>query len=371
MYKDQDQISLRPSILAHLATLLFSLSPPDANPSPSAATLPTIIFRTPPSLTHSDGSSPLEPVRDDLLGLLPSATRALTCRLAALNALSALLRVPSFLSAQETEYCVSAINDVLVRPDGDEYYDAALDALVLVARAHPALLERLTFPTLFAALPVGAPQSDAELEAYRRALEALAALGVCHPALFELLAVRLEARLEALLALPAGAGGREGNGAALYAHHVLATLRAVLGEKVRRADADVPKYVERFVPGLLAMFMLPTTREEAGEEKTVAEDVRLLVDAGRVINLVLQRVDVECVALFLSFTTCSDLLLTKWTTAAGNRRSRRPSTTPFTVASSRRSWARQLPRRRAPSLLRLSRYVFKPSALLARPADAP
>ncbi|BGP41533.1 hypothetical protein JCM10450v2_005582 [Rhodotorula kratochvilovae] len=285
MYKDQDQINLRPSVLTHLATLLSSLSPADPDsPSPASAT-PAIIF-PPPALSHADGASPLEPFRDDLLSLLPSATRALTCRLPALTGLSALLRVPAFLSPQETEYAVSAMNDVLARPDGDEYYDAALDALVLVARSHPALLERLTLPALFDALPPAAP-NEAESEAYRRALEALAALCVCHDALFALLAEQLATRLEALLKLPAG----EERGSALYAHHLLGTLRAVLGEKVRRGDADVAGYVEAFVPRVLAMFVLPTLREEGA--KTVAEDVRLLVDAGRVVNLVVQRVDVE------------------------------------------------------------------------------
>lgn len=308
LYKDQDQITLRPSVLSHLATLLSSLSPPDESPSPSASTIPTILFPPPALLSHDSNSSspsPLEPFRDDLLSLLPSATRALTCRLAALSALSALLRVPHFLSGDELEYCVSAMNDVLALPlDGDEYYDAALDAVVLVAASHPALVERLVLPGLFAALPAGAPSSlsssshgaEADRDAYRRALEALAALAVCHPALFELVAVRLSARLEALVALPAdsdGGSASEGQAAALYAHHVLTTLRAVLGDKVRRGDADVPRYVERFVPGLLGMFLLPTTLE--GRGKTVAEDVRLLVDAGRVVNLVLQRVDVECV----------------------------------------------------------------------------
>ncbi|GAA5902120.1 hypothetical protein JCM8208_002481 [Rhodotorula glutinis] len=298
LYKDQDQITLRPSVLSHLATLLSSLSPPDASPSPSASTLPTILFPPPSLLSHDSNTSPLEPFRDDLLSLLPSATRALTCRLAALSALSALLRVPQFLSADELEYCVSAMNDVLATPlDGDEYYDAALDALVLVAASHPSLVERLVLPGLFAALPAGAPgtsssHAEADRDTYRRALEALAALAVCHPALFELVAVRLSARLEALVALPAD--GDDGQAAALYAHHVLTTLRAVLADKVRRGDVDVPKYVERFVPGLLGMFMLPTTVDrEVGRGKTVAEDVRLLVDAGRVVNLVLQRVDVE------------------------------------------------------------------------------
>ncbi|GJN90351.1 hypothetical protein Rhopal_003362-T1 [Rhodotorula paludigena] len=290
LFKDQDQIALRPSVLTHLATLLSSLSPPDPDSTASAS---AIIF-PPPSLSHADGESPLEPFRDDLLSIFTSSSRALTCRLPALTGLSALIQIPTFLSRSELDFCVSSLNDVLVQPDGDEYYDAALDALVLVARLFPSQLESLTLPLLFAAFPSTPfpdPHDPAAGEPYRHALEALAALCL-HPSLFEILSVRLSARLEAALA-SAPASDAEYASATLYAHHLLATLRAVLAEKIRKGHDDVGKYVERFVPGLWSMFVLPTVAAEAEGERCVAKDPRLLVDAGRVVNLVLQRVEVE------------------------------------------------------------------------------
>lgn len=293
LYKDQDHIALRPSILSHIATLLSSLSEPE--PETPASAVPLF---SPPAISHASGNSPLEPFRDDLLTILTSSTRALTCRSAALSALVALLKIPSFLSPAEVDFCVSAINEVLVQPDGDEYYDAALDALVVVARLFPRTVESSTLPILFRVFPAtSAPDPNSqESEAYRRALEALAALCL-HPDLFEILTLRLTSRLEEILAF-APTTISEFSAATLYAHHILETLRAVLQEKIRRNHLDVGKYIERFVPGLCALFITPALRpsaDEAEERREVAKDPRLLVDVGKVVNLVVQRVDLECV----------------------------------------------------------------------------
>ncbi|BGP09496.1 hypothetical protein JCM10049v2_005369 [Rhodotorula toruloides] len=291
LYKDQDQITLRPSILSHIATLLSSLSDPEPETPASAAPL-----FSPPTLSHASGESPLEPFRDDLLTILTFSSRALTCRTASVSGLVALLKIPAFLSPAEVDFCVSAINDVLVQPDGDEYYDAALDALVIVARLFPRTVESSTLPILFRAFPSSpAPEpTSSESEAYRRALEALAALCL-HPDLFEILTLRLTSRLEEILAFTPTSPS-DFSAATLYAHHILETLRAVLQEKIRRNHLDVGKYIERFVPGLCALFILPTPRASADDaegKRVVAKDPRLLVDVGKVVNLVVQRVDLE------------------------------------------------------------------------------
>ncbi|BGP33480.1 hypothetical protein JCM10296v2_005284 [Rhodotorula toruloides] len=296
LYKDQDQITLRPSILSHIATLLSSLSDPDPETPASAAPL-----FSPPTLSHASGESPLEPFRDDLLTILTSSSRALTCRTASISGLVALLKIPAFLSPAEVDFCVSAINDVLVQPDGDEYYDAALDALVIVARLFPRTVESSTLPILFRAFPSSSTPTpiSPESEAYRRALEALAALCL-HPDLFEILTLRLTSRLEEILAFTPTSPS-DFSAATLYAHHILETLRAVLQEKIRRNHHDVGKYVERFVPGLCASFIFPTLRASSGaaeEKREVAKDPRLLVDVGKVVNLVVQRVDLECQTSF-------------------------------------------------------------------------
>ncbi|GEM08663.1 DNA repair/transcription protein [Rhodotorula toruloides] len=291
LYKDQDQIALRPSILSHVATLLSSMSEHEPEISTSAAPL---FF--PPTLSHASGESPLEPFRDDLLTIFTSSSRALTCRNACISGLVALLKIPAFLSSAEIDFCVSAINDVLIQPDGDEYYDAALDALVVVARLFPRTVEYATLPILFRAFPSSPTPGPAsqESEAYRRALEALAALCL-RPDLFEIFTLRLTSRLEEILSF-AATSPSDFTAATLYAHHILEALRAVLQEKIRRNHHDASKYIERFVPGLCALFILPTLRRSVGEmedRREVAKDPRLLIDVGKVVNLVVQRVDLE------------------------------------------------------------------------------
>lgn len=205
-----------------------------------------------------------------------------------LTGLIHLIQIPSFLSSQEISFCVSALNDVLISPDSDDTYDTTLDGLVLISTLHSRTLEAETLPLLFASLPTEAPTlGTKENEAYRRALSSLAALCV-HPDLFEVLSLRLLSRLEGILSTPTSTTTPS---ASLYAHHLLATLRAVLGVKVTAGHQDVGRYVEKFVPRLLGMFILPTL----GEEEVVAKDSRLLSDAGKVVNAVVQRVDVEYV----------------------------------------------------------------------------
>ncbi|GAA6018123.1 hypothetical protein JCM8202_000190 [Rhodotorula sphaerocarpa] len=323
MYKNQDDIALRPSLLSHLATLLASLSEPDLVSADPDEPLPPRELSVPPTFRHDDGQSPLEPHRDDLLSILTGSTRALTCRLPALAGLLALVRVPEFLTPSEVDFSISSINEVLTSPDGDEYYDAALDALVVLARRHPQAIERLTLPLLLATLPTSPlpMPGSAESDEYRRALEALAALCV-PPDLFEILALRLSARLDESLAFIATPSSAEYIAAALYSHHLLATLRAVVQEKVKQGHVDVPKYAEGFAPRLCSMFILPTTfNEYADGSRSVALDPRLVLDAGRVVNLVVQRVDPErqatlSQAIFGAFTAGK---LEPWLGVSANR----------------------------------------------------
>lgn len=307
LYKSQDDIALRPSVLSHLATLLASLSAPaasddDDDHSADKEPPPPKELRTPPTFSHADGASPLEPFRDDLLSILTGSTRALTCRLPALEGLLALVRIPQFLAPSEVDFSVSAIDEVLMHPDGgDEYYDAALDALVVISRVYPRVIERLTLPLLLATLPTATASvslplpGSAESDDYRRALEALAALCL-HPDLFEILVLRLLARLDETLAISVPARTSEYTAATLYAHHVLATLRAVIQQKIKQGHVDVAKYVETLVPRLSAMVILPTTfpaAEDGDSSRSVACDPRLVLDVGRVVNLIVQRVEAE------------------------------------------------------------------------------
>lgn len=261
LYKNPDEVSLRSPVLSHLSDLLAAIAP---------STL----------LSHTEGQSPLEPYRDDLLSVLTSGTRSPASATAALEGLVHLIKIPHFLTLTEVTYCVSAINEILLSPDSSDQYELALDGLVVISGLYPRIIEESTLPILFAVLPSSAPAiNSAEHTTYKRALISLAALCV-HPDLFEILSLRLVARLEGISSDLTPIAG-------LYAHHLLMTLQAVLREKVEKGNEDLPKYVEKFVPKLFALFILPTLESGGG-----GGDGRLLMDAGKVITIVLQRVDV-------------------------------------------------------------------------------
>ncbi|GAA5888696.1 hypothetical protein JCM6882_009055 [Rhodosporidiobolus microsporus] len=340
IYKNPDDMSLRPAVLTHLCTLLASLSPSSSTSSPSSSetstpTSPTPapalpLFAPPPALSHAGGASPLEEYRDDLLTILTASTRTLSTRLGALEGLVNLVRLPEFLSRAEVEFCIASMNDVLSStapapspstssaaaaaassPSGadDEAYSLALSSLASLS-ALPSCapsIESSTLPLLFAALPastISPVPGGAESQAYRRALESLAELCAAQGsavegaggggAVFATTARRLTGRLEEVLAASFGEGEEEEkyDAATLYAHHLLSTLRAVLSVKVKRKDADVESLVDEFVPAVVAMVVLPTTREGEDGSRCIGEDKRIVVDVGKVVGLVLQRVGV-------------------------------------------------------------------------------
>lgn len=284
LYKDPDEVSLRAPVLTSMSFLLSALAP---LPSTSSTAF------SPPALSHLNGESPLEPFRDDLLSIFASGSRSAFSRAPAMQGLVDLIKIPGFLLASEVAFCVGAINDVLSKPESEEEYTTALDGLVVVAKLYPGIIEISTLPLLFAQLPNTAPASGSnESTSYRRALESLASLCL-HPHLFEILANRLLAKLEFVC----GANFdevKEHSRNGLYAHHLLATLRAVLKVKVGNGDVDVGKYVDHFLPKLFGIFVLPTL--DVMDKGEVAKDKRLLVDASKVVTSILQRVEVELVA---------------------------------------------------------------------------
>lgn len=294
IFKSQDDISLRPSVLEHVSSMLAALArlPPPPDP---------------------DEPSPLNPYRDDLLSVLASGTRTATCRHPAIAALVHAFHVAYFLDPlEEVPFVVAALKDALdaVAPTvanggGDAaVYDATLDALVEASKLYPHAIEKAVLPAKFALLPdaddplasLNAPNELASAPgmppAHIRALASLAALCV-PPDLFEILALRVLARLERVGAL-APADPRDAALGAKYAHELLATLRAALVQKARAGHDDVARYVDRFLPNFVAIFIAPTVRPPLpGAPPSIASDSRLLQDAGNVLQLIVQRLPLE------------------------------------------------------------------------------
>jgi DNA repair/transcription protein MET18/MMS19 len=283
MYKDPDEVSLRAPLLTCLSALIAGFAPSKSTPTGSSVTF------DPPPISHADGSSPLESYRDELLSIFTSGSRSAFSRPPALAGLVHLVEIPGFLSSSEVTFCGSALNDVLSAAESESDYDLSLSGLIKVAKLYPRIVETSTLPILFALLPSSAPSSSSsESEIYRRSLTSLASLSL-HPDLFEILSLRLLARLEGVCASSFPDPLEQSNNS-LYAHHLLATLRAVLAQKAEKGHEDIQKYVEKLVPRLFAIFVLPTvTSMDKGE---VAKDARLLADVGEVVASIIQKVDV-------------------------------------------------------------------------------
>ena len=292
LHKDPDEVSLRAPVLNSIGFLLAALATPISTPSdPSAPS-----FHLDP-LDHSAGQSPLEPFRDDLLSIYTSGSRTAFSRPPAMDGLVDLIKIEGFLSSEERNFCISALNDILSADGGEEEYEKALDGLVSISKLYPAVIEQTTLPLLFAQLPSTVSSNSMESStAYKRALESLASL--CLQAdLFELLALRLLARLEGICSTDFSASTDDLKLNSLYAHHLLLTLQAVLRVKIKNGDEDVAKYVDKFLPRLFGMFVLPTLTK--GSLSEVAMDRRVIVDAGKVIGSILQKVDTVSVLLSL------------------------------------------------------------------------
>lgn len=188
--------------------------------------------------------------------------------------------------------------------------DEALKSLVRLSRIneYQKILEETTLPRLFALIPIQppSPREGGEEDKYKISLKCLKEICVTRT-LFSLLVIRLLARLDGICSLPSSSSG------AKMAHHLLLTLGSVLrvkrglgGEEIE----DVKNWSEKIMEKIFGIFLRATIPSKGRknedemvgveEGETVAIDQRLLVDAGKVVEVVVQCVDVEYVA-FVSF----------------------------------------------------------------------
>ncbi|KAM0786372.1 hypothetical protein ACM66B_001840 [Microbotryomycetes sp. NB124-2] len=303
MFKDPDEVALRSAVLTCLSDILSAFTVDAAQPS-SDSVVPR------PIINHGNASSPLEPFRDDLLAAVTSGSRSAVSRFAAIEGIVTLVKIDQFLKPDEVAYCINSLNDVLKSPETDDEYEIALTGLIDVSKLHSKPIEQSTLPILFNLLPTDPAAANfvggqADHQDYRRPLSSLAELCI-HPNLFEILALRLLTRLETVVEFHESSTSSSASyqQVALYGHHLLKTLLVVFKIKIEEGHEDVAKYVDKFLSRLFAMFIVPTVedgdggdeqrREHAGDGgQVVAKDPRLLRDAGKVVTVIVQRVDIE------------------------------------------------------------------------------
>lgn len=172
--------------------------------------------------------------------------------------------------------------------------------LSAVANVNFRPVEAQTLPLLFSSLPDAPPARHAIPERIK-ILNVLSALEtLCTQAqLFETLVIRLTTKLDLIcvpsISLLTQSSATEAELHAAYAHWILTTLAKVLQKKVDREDPDVPKYIERLVPGIFNLFVFSAFAvaedDDNGRKRervSVATDPRLVKKAGEIVSLVIQ-----------------------------------------------------------------------------------
>ncbi|CAE6466774.1 unnamed protein product [Rhizoctonia solani] len=227
----------------------------------------------------------LEANKDAILGALTSGLKAKVSRGSALSGLLQLSHMQGVLSVEEMMFAAHNINELLDSKE-DELGDLrpiALEILNVISTVAPKVVEETTLPMLFASLPDNAPPrgADHERAKYWGILSALAAL--CEaPTLFEVLVIRLSTKLEIICgSIPA-----DRECAAAYAHALLQTLSNVLVRKSDAGHADVPKYLDRLLPALLAAVIKATLSPMPREE--VATHPKILPTIATIFTMVVR-----------------------------------------------------------------------------------
>ncbi|CAE6485127.1 unnamed protein product [Rhizoctonia solani] len=277
-FQDPDEAAHRDPILAALRDVLHAAR--ELKDSPCGAV----------SITF------LEANKDATLGALTSGLKAKVSRGSALSGLLQLSHIQGVLSIEEVTFVVHNVNELLGSKE-DELGDLrpiALEILNVISTVAPKVVEETTLPMLFAALPDNPPARDADDERakYWGILSALSAL--CEaPILFEVLVIRLSTKLEII----SGSIPADRECAAAYAHALLQTLSNVLARKSDAGHADVPKYLDRLLPTLLAVAIKAAISSTPGEE--VATHPKILPAIATIFTMVVRSAPAPKQASFI------------------------------------------------------------------------
>ena len=151
-----------------------------------------------PEVLPDEGSVPLSPYKDEVLGILTVGLKTPASAYPAIDALKSMSLTPGLLSDEELGFIVHNVNEVLQKDEEEsDLSEVSLDLLSTISSFAPSHVSENTLPMLFTALPDRAPPRDAEAERvkYWRTLAALKKL-CTQPDLFETLVVRFLTKLD-------------------------------------------------------------------------------------------------------------------------------------------------------------------------------
>ncbi|KAG8891790.1 hypothetical protein FRB99_003362, partial [Tulasnella sp. 403] len=286
LFSRPDEAAYRVHVLQGLITILLALREVDE--------------RTEMPQTTED-NTPLSPFKDEILSVLLSGMKADETRKTSLDAVLQVIQLHGLLDTTEMELVVSQVNELLEASEGHEdLRDPILSILMSISRTTPTIIEQLTLPLLFSALPDQAPATqDAPGRArYQRTLRFLSSLCL-QPDLFETLVVRLSTKLELVSSTVSRFSETTPDGDvttlvehnAAYLHAILVALDTTLEAKVAAKHTDVVKYIDRLVPRLYRIFVEEATLPNA--MNVVGKDSRVLKVASSIISVITRCLSVE------------------------------------------------------------------------------
>jgi DNA repair/transcription protein MET18/MMS19 len=177
-----------------------------------------------------------------------------------------------------------------------------LNLLSLVSAIDPRHVREQTLPMLFGSLPDLPPDRTAVIERTKcfRILDVLSRL--CLQAeLFETLVIRMLAKLD-LICVSVKQADVADEPAIAYAHALLSTLAKTLDKKVEQSDPDVPKYIDRLVPGLLNLLIWSSLVPSS--HVMPSSDIRVIQMSAKIVTLVTRTLAVEYVVFSLTYPNC-------------------------------------------------------------------
>lgn len=162
---------------------------------------------------------------------------------------------------------------------------AVLNGLRTIVGVHAEVVQSLTLPILFHALPDEAPAGDdaSTRSTYRSVLRSLTELCTM-PALFETLTIRITTKLDLLsssnLSGESASGQSRRECVVAYAWDLLHTLEMVINKKIEDKHVDVARHYNQVVPRLCSLAIKAAYAD--GPDEELFRDRRLLVVVGSI-----------------------------------------------------------------------------------------
>ncbi|KLT44071.1 ARM repeat-containing protein [Cutaneotrichosporon oleaginosum] len=266
----------QPKVAGHRAPILHAIS--------SVLLAARSVYAVSGAIRRETDERSLEPYREALLDVLREGLQTIDLKIPAIKGSVALAEIPGFWSRLEVEKVVRGMDELLINDKDEEVRSAVLSGLRTIVGVHAEVVQSLTLPILFHALPDAGPApDDSDLrETYRSVLRSLTELCTM-PALFETLTIRITTKLDLLSSSEPssttfGPSKRECDVA--YAWDLLHTLETVINKKIEEKHADIARHYNQVVPRLCSLAIKAAYAD--GDQETLFRDRRLLVVVGSI-----------------------------------------------------------------------------------------